>query len=743
MAMEESDSGETATAKFSNLTLKARSILATPSNEELAMIVEQLYMPEESDEYKSARALFNFCVSGFPNCLTLKLLMVYRFSSDEVLRLRSIYLLSETLKAQRFELSLVALYEIKPLLISCLTMENAKNSDSKIVRIIVSLVADKVGVWEEMSDCILSLAINDPIRAFNVFIQLPSSLYGEFVYRFLQSFLDEVYKVLLHPEEDGVEDWILALKSAVKMGILLMDSEMRFDLTRDILHIVWKSAHDIVWHGIEEEFLLKGLKSLEIFLAEDAYQFKWNSDQCMFVAEFAFKISEIGTEAKEVAWKIYRMVTKLDKYVHNPAFELSSPSDDEDEYLGVDPDWELEDILDALSPVEIMREVTLSKLDNRSREIAIMRLHELFCDHTAGKEEISVSEIREIQPLLISCLAEVRVPESTIKILGQVVFHVLNELSSYQEDNWFGLWDYIATECKTVFRKTVYIFQCLTMRLDDKEFVIHAINNLLPEIYRNLNPPRDLWEDNNCWVLAFTGAFCAAIHLIEVSSHAEYLKEIAYKMIDSVRELVGRGMEVELVRRAFINMESIVEKQFDCYTTNDYRFVKGLIWRLYAIKGMSMETRSVLWRINVTLEKVQEIATRRLNVLLSDHTSKKVQIEIAEMRELQPLLISCIEEEGVSDRMFKVLGQVVNHVTYEMLVYQEDTWYDLRDYIVSRSKTEFHKSGYIFQCLTMELDDQEFMIPEISTRLNPPRELLVDNSCWSWRLRVPSVQQFT
>ncbi|EFH44772.1 binding protein [Arabidopsis lyrata subsp. lyrata] len=613
MAMEESDSGETATAKFSNLTLKARAILATPSNEELAMIVEQLYMPEESDEYKSARALFNFCVSGFPNCLTLKLLMVYRFSSDEVFRLRSIFLISETLKAQRFELSLVALHEIKPLLISCLTMENAKKSDSKIVRIIVSLgldwplVADKVGVWEEMSDCILSLAINDPIRAFNVFIQLPSSLYGEFVYRFLQSFLDEVYKVLLHPEEDGVEDWILALKSAVKMGILLMDSEMRFDLTRDILHIVWKSAHDIVWHGIEEEFLLKGLKSLEIFLAEDAYQFKWNSDQCMFVAEFAFRISEIGTEAKEVAWKIYRMVTKLDKYVHNPAFELSSPSDDEDEYLGVDSHWDLEDILDALSPVEIMREVSLSKLDNRSREIAIMRLHELFCDHTAGKEEISVSEIREIQPLLISCLEEVGVPESTIKILGQVVFHVLQELSSYQEDNWFGLWDYIATECKTVFRKTVFIFQCLTMRLDDKEFVIHAINNLLPEIHRNLNPPRDLSEDNNCWVLAFAGAFCAAIHLIEISSHAQYLKEIAYKMIDSVREIVERGMELELVRRAFINMESIVEKQYDCYTTNDYRFVKGLVWRLYAIKGMSKETKSVLWRINVTLEKVQEV----------------------------------------------------------------------------------------------------------------------------------------
>ncbi|KAG7604082.1 putative non-reducing end alpha-L-arabinofuranosidase [Arabidopsis thaliana] len=606
MAMEESDSGETATAKISSLTLKSRAILATPSNEEIAIIVEQVYTPQESDEHKSARALFDFCVSTFPNCLTLKLLTVYRFSSDDDFRLRSICLLTETLKAQRFELSLVTLHEIKPLLISCLTMQNPKYCDSKIVRIIVSLVADKVGVWEEMSDCILSLVVNDPIRAFEVFIQLPSSLYGEFIYRFLQNFLDEVYKILLRPVEYGVEVWILALKSAVKMGILLMDSEMRFDLTRDILHIVWKCSLDVVWNDMEEEFLLNGLDSLEIFLVEDANKFKWNSDQCRFVAEFAFKISDIGKEAKEVAWKIYRMVTKLDKYVHNPAFEFS-PFRNENKYLGVDDVCDLEDILDALSPVEIMREVSVGQVPNRSREIAITRLYELFCDHTAGKGDISISEIREIQPLLISCLAEIGIPESTFKILCQVVFHVLHELSSYQEDNWFGLWDYIATESKTEFMKTVYIFQCLTMRLDDKEFVIHAINNLLPEIHRHLNPPRDLLVDENCWVLAFTGAFCAAIHLIEISSHAQYLKEIAYKMIDSVRELVGRGMEVELVRRAFINMESIVEKQYDCYTTSDYRFVKGLVWKLYAIKDISVETQCVLWRINVILEKVQEV----------------------------------------------------------------------------------------------------------------------------------------
>ncbi|XP_010445556.1 PREDICTED: uncharacterized protein LOC104728240 [Camelina sativa] len=585
-------------------TILSRAILANPSNEALAAIVEQLYnKPQESNEYKSARALYDFCVSFFPNCLTLKLLKIYRFYPNDFVRLRSIDLLAETVKAHRFELSRVSLHEIKPLLISCLTMQNPKRSDAEIVRVIVSLVADKVGVWEEMSDCILHiLAHQDPIWAFNVFIKLPSSLYGGFVHRFLQKFLDEVYKVLLHPVEDGVEEWVLALKSAVKMGIQLMHSEMRFDLTRDILHIVLKSADEVVLNGMEEEFLQRGLQSLEKFLAKDASKFKWNSDQCRFVAEFAFRISETGTDTKEFAKEIYQMVTKVDKFVYNPAFRLS-PS-------RVEEDSDCEEVynhLEVLSAVEVMTLIA-TEIDNRLREIACSRLYELLCDHISGTEEISVSDIRELQPFLISCLAEVGIPESTFKILSQVVFHVLHELSTYQNDNWFGIWDYIATECKRLFRQTVYIFQCLTMRIDDKEFVIHAINSILPEIHSNLNPPRELLlENNNCWVLAFTGAFCAAIHLIEVSSHAEHLKIIAYKMIDSVREVLERGMEVELVRRAFIDMEKIVERQFDCYTSNDYRFVKGLVWRLYAIKGMSEESKFVLWRINVILEKVQGV----------------------------------------------------------------------------------------------------------------------------------------
>ncbi|KAL9812319.1 putative non-reducing end alpha-L-arabinofuranosidase [Arabidopsis thaliana] len=155
------------------------------------------------------------------------------------------------------------------------------------------------------------------------------------------------------------------------------------------------------------------------------------------------------------------------------------------------------------------------------------------------------------------------------------------------------------------------------MRLEFKDIVVPAITNLLPEINRNLTPPRELLVDNSRWVLAFTGAYCSAIHLLEVKSHAGYVKEIAYKMIDSVRELVERGMEVGLVTRAFRDLQSIVKKQWDWYMTCECRFLKGLLWRLYAIKGMKMESKSifivrnhqwrsfkyVLRRINVNIER--------------------------------------------------------------------------------------------------------------------------------------------
>jgi len=123
--------------------------------------------------------------------------------------------------------------------------------------------------------------------------------------------------------------------------------------------------------------------------------------------------------------------------------------------------------------------------------------------------KIELSEMRELQTLLISCLTQERISGSMFRVLGKVVNHVVCEMFKHQDIAWDGLRDYIVSQSKTKFHRAVYIFQCLTTPLEDDEFVIHVMENLLPEIRIRLNPPRDLLVDNSCWVLAFTGAFCA------------------------------------------------------------------------------------------------------------------------------------------------------------------------------------------------------------------------------------------
>ncbi|CAA7060488.1 unnamed protein product [Microthlaspi erraticum] len=122
-------------AESSDLMLQARDHLATPSHQRLASVVNQLFMRQESDEYQTARALYDFCVANFSNCLTLMLLKVYRCSSDEITRSRSMYLLSEILTYIRkhgVEVSLVALHVMKPLVLS--------ETEIEILRRIVSFV---------------------------------------------------------------------------------------------------------------------------------------------------------------------------------------------------------------------------------------------------------------------------------------------------------------------------------------------------------------------------------------------------------------------------------------------------------------------------------------------------------------------------------------------------------------------------------------------------------------------------
>ncbi|CAL9224623.1 unnamed protein product [Arabidopsis halleri] len=594
-----------------SLNLQARELLATPSHEGAEIFVKQLSMPQETNEYQTAFALFNFCADNFPNCLTLMFLKLYRYSSNGVIRFHTIYLLSETLtefRNRNLKLSRVALHEIKPIVIECLAMQETKESDMKYLRRIVSLITYNVVIcnndgWFELCDCILWLAENEPIKAFHVFIDLPT-VYKSFIDKFMNIIIEKAEKVLLDLVKSNVEDWSLALETVVKMGIQISYKDMRYvKMVENLLSILGKSVKELVEKG-KEQFLVQGLEHLEKFLEVDKNLCNYNKEQCHFLMAFMFRIKSFGTESKEVLKKINRLVQtpgnragKHSRLKINPLVKKPGNQDYGEEF---DRGWL--DHLKTLSTLEVLKIFVSTDLEDRTREMAIRRLEVVLSDHTSKRVEIDFSEMRELQPLLNSCLRQEGITDSMFKVLGEVVSHVAYEIFKHQDVTWYALRNYIASS-KTEFKRAVYIFQCLTMPLENEEFLIPVIEVLLPEISRRLTPPTELLVDNSCWVLAFTGAFFAAIHLIEVSSHVDSVKEIAHKMIDSVRKLVERGMEVGLVRRAFRDVESIVKKQLRWYDTSEYRLVKGLLWRLYAIKGMKWESKIVLWRINVIVER--------------------------------------------------------------------------------------------------------------------------------------------
>ncbi|KAL9812289.1 putative non-reducing end alpha-L-arabinofuranosidase [Arabidopsis thaliana] len=599
--MAESDPEGIAMAESLNLQLKGREILVSESHEELAMIVDNLFKREDSEEYKTSRALYKYCVSYNPGCLAVKLLKLYQYSSNAVLRLRSIYQLSETLtdlRNRNFKLSLDSLYEIKGVLISCLTMEEPKESEIKILRKIVSCVAYNVvelhkGKWDELGDCILTLVNSkEPVKAFHVFIDLPP-VYKSFIDKFKHKILDEASNVFLDPYR--VEDWSLALQVFVKMWIQLVDTKMMLVLIKALMEIRITSVVNSVKKLVEkerEEFLVRGLEDFERFFSREMNLYKYSKDQCQFVLDLMVKIEGVGTHlTKEVVGKIKMLVTEPEK-----------PQDDDLKYSREEFDRGWYDHLKSLSSLEVLKIFASSDLEDRSREMAIRRLNVLLSDNTSEKVEIGIEEMRELQPLLITCLKEEGVSFSMFKVLAEVVNHVAYEMLICQEETWYDLRDYIASST-TEFQRAVYIFQCLTMDFDDEKFLYPVMDSLYQEIITRLDPPREVLVDNSCWVFAFTGGFCAAVRLIEDPGYGDDVSEIAYKMINSVKELVERGMEVGLVRRAFRDVEIIVKDQLEWYSTSEYKLVKGLLWRLYAIKGMRWESKFVLWRINVIIDR--------------------------------------------------------------------------------------------------------------------------------------------
>uniref|UniRef100_M4EH52 DUF577 domain-containing protein n=1 Tax=Brassica campestris TaxID=3711 RepID=M4EH52_BRACM len=641
-----------------NLMVKARDVLATPSHQGLESVVTHLFfMGQETTEYQTANALFNYLTLYFANCLTLKLLHMYRSSSIGVHRSHLIYLLFETLqdyKNRRFELSLVALNEIKPLLVSCLRMQEPEIIN---LRRIVSFIAHDVmildnGGWDELSECIYEISCHDPLKALHVFVDLPP-VYERFVHNCGGMVVEKAEKVLLVPYHDRVDDWSLGLQAVVKLGIQVLDSEMKVDMVKRLLALLVKAASDLVDKGMEE-FLIRGLADLEMFLSRDKKLYNYNKEQCDFVSCFLYKIKDLGPLTKQATGKIHRLVKStpslvvqkqqghaacserewLDRLNNLQPLEMLRifASTDVEERISRDlgpltneaterihrmvkstpsrvhgacSEGEWFDRLNNLPPLEILRIFASTDVEERFRDMAIRRLNVLLSDYVSREEESTdASLLRELQPLLISCLWEKEgITESMFRVLGEVVYHVAFEMMTSHVELWDDLGYYITSHIETDFQRAVYVFQCLTMWLHE-EFIDPIVEHLLPEINKRLNPPSDVLVDSSCcWVLAFLGAFCAISQLVAMKDYAETVMEMADKMVDSVRELVERKLEVGFVRRAFRDFEIIVKKQMEWFRMNEYKLTKSLLLRLYVIKGMTMDSKMVLWRINVFVER--------------------------------------------------------------------------------------------------------------------------------------------
>lgn len=80
----------------------------------------------------------------------------------------------------------------------------------------------------------------------------------------------------------------------------------------------------------------------------------------------------------------------------------------------------------------------------------------------------------------------------------------------------------------------------------------------------------------------------------------------------------------------------------------------------------------------------RELAIMRLNHLLSDPISKKMLIDISVMIQLKPLLYSCLLDQRISYHLFIFLGEVVNHVAYEVLIILKEEWRDLWQYYIAK-----------------------------------------------------------
>ena len=122
--------------------------------------------------------------------------------------------------------------------------------------------------------------------------------------------------------------------------------------------------------------------------------------------------------------------------------------------------------------------------------------------------------------------------------------------------------------------------------------------------------------------------------------------------------------------------------------------------------------------------QIREIAMILLHVIF---IIEEASLNLAVVHILSPILISCLEEQVISNNSLKILSMLVNRVAFEIFTIQEETWYDLREFISSKAESEFVKVVSVFKSLSMPLDGEEFLIPLMENLLPAILKRLGDN----------------
>ncbi|KAG7585948.1 Armadillo-type fold [Arabidopsis thaliana x Arabidopsis arenosa] len=226
------------------------------------------------------------------------------------------------------------------------------------------------------------------------------------------------------------------------------------------------------------------------------------------------------------------------------------------------------------------------------RESAMRFLHGIFITEEASMD---FEVVQVFSSLLISCLEEQVISETSFKTLCLLVKRVAFEKFTIQETTWHGLLEFILSRAEPEFAKAVFVFKSLSMPLDEEEFLIPLMENLLPAILKRLGDNEE--ESSSQWGLAFVGGFCAAVHLLETTRVA-LVENLASMMLKSV----NRRMELGFLLKALRDLEIAIVEQLWWYCTTEFKFVLGLIQRIDAIIT-EQTAKNVLQRIKMVVKK--------------------------------------------------------------------------------------------------------------------------------------------